>query len=160
LFSLILSLHCYTWPRQKADAAKEQFKDLDRQIIEEGATSEKIRRITTRKTTSFQRWVVKSEEVIQYEEEHNIPVRWIPTMQEYQDGLVVIRERKYRRAIDDLERLVVQRLFEMKKLGMNGVGTLIRHTILYNSLTLSQDTSCERRLRNLLRPEQMLFSQR
>lgn len=31
-------------------------------------------------------------------------------------------ERKYRRAIDNLERLVVQRLFEMTKLGMNGVG--------------------------------------
>ena len=46
-------------------------------------------------------------------------------MQEYQDGLVIVRERKYRRAIDDLGRLVVQRLFEMKKLGMSGVGTLI-----------------------------------
>lgn len=52
-------------------------------------------------------------------------------MQEYQDGLVVVRERKYRRAVDDLERLVVQRLFEMKKLGMNGVGTLIKHIYIY-----------------------------
>jgi hypothetical protein len=69
--------------------------------------------------------VLKSEEVLHYEEEHSIPVRWTPTMQEYQDGLVIVRERKYRRAIDDLERLVVQRLFEMKKLGTNGVGTLI-----------------------------------
>jgi hypothetical protein len=114
-------------PREKSNSAKAQFKDLDRLIIEEGATSEKIRRITARKTTSFQRWVLKSEEVLQYEEEHSIPVRWTPTMQEYQDGLVIVRERKYRRAIDDLERLVVQRLFEMKKLGMNGVGTLLRH---------------------------------
>ena len=80
-------------------------------------------------------------------------------MQEYQDGLVIVRERKYRRAIDDLERLVVQRLFEMKKLGMNGVGTLIKHLGLVEStLTLSQDTSCGRRFRNPLRPEQMLFS--
>lgn len=57
-------------------------------------------------------------------------------MQEYHDGLVVVRERKYRRAIDDLERLVVQRLFEMKKLGMNGVGTLIRHIYIRLSFTL------------------------
>ena len=134
------SFHCspffwaYACPRQKADAAKAQFKDLDRQIIEEGATSETIRRITTRKTTSFQRWVLKSEEVIQYEEEHSIPVRWTPTMQEYQDGFVVVRERKYHRAIDDLERLVVQRLFKMKKLGMNGVGTLIFiHIYIYQT---------------------------
>lgn len=53
-------------------------------------------------------------------------------MQEYQDGLVIVRERKYRRAVDDLERLVVQRLFEMNKLGMNGIGTLIRS--IYYSL--------------------------
>ena len=52
-------------------------------------------------------------------------------MQEYQDGLVVVREHKYRRAIDDLERLVVQHLFEMKKLGMNGVGTLIIYIYIY-----------------------------
>ena len=55
-------------------------------------------------------------------------------MQEYQDGLVVVCERKYRRAVDDLERLVVQRLFEMKKLGMNGVGTfLISHICIYQT---------------------------
>ena len=53
-------------------------------------------------------------------------------MQEYQDGLVIVRGRKYRRAVDDLERLVVQRLFEMNKLGMNGIGTLIRS--IYYSL--------------------------
>ena len=98
----------------------------------EGATSEKIRRITARKTTSFQRWLLKCEEVLQYEEEHGIPVMWTPTMQEYQDGLVIVRERKYRRAVDDLERLVVQRLFEMNKLGMNGIGMLIRS--IYYSL--------------------------
>ena len=56
-------------------------------------------------------------------------------MQEYQDGLVIVHERKYRRAVDDLERLVVQRLFEMNKLGMNGIGTLIR-SIFSASLTL------------------------
>lgn len=56
-------------------------------------------------------------------------------MQEYQDGLVIVRERKYCRAVDDLERLVVQCLFEMNKLGMNGIGTLIR-SIFSASLTL------------------------
>ena len=81
-------------------------------------------------------------------------------MQEYQDGLVIVRERKYRRAIDDLERLVVQRLFEMKKLGTNGVGMLIRHIyIRVRLLDVVQDTSCGRRFRNPSRPEHMLSSQ-
>lgn len=61
-------------------------------------------------------------EVLRYEEEHNIETRWAPTSEEYLNALTVVTERKYRRAIDDLERLVVQRLFEMTKLGMSGVG--------------------------------------
>ena len=91
-------------------------------MIREGYTGAQITRITTQSCTTFQRWLAKNEEVLRYEETHNIEVRWAPTMQEYEDGLVVVRERKYRRALDDLERLVVQRLFEMTKLGMSGVG--------------------------------------
>ncbi|KAI0349008.1 hypothetical protein OH77DRAFT_1384823, partial [Trametes cingulata] len=37
--------------------------------------------------------------------------------------------RKYRLALDNLERLVVQRLFELKKLGMNGLGYKLREKI-------------------------------
>ena len=57
-------------------------------------------------------------------------------MQEYHDGLVIVRESKYHRAIDDLERLVVQWLFKMKKLGMNGVSTLISHIYIRLLFTL------------------------
>ena len=91
-------------------------------MIQEGYTGAQITKITTQSRTTFQRWRAKNEEVLRYEEMHNIEVRWAPTMQEYEDGLVLVRERKYRRALDDLERLVVQRLFEMTKLGMSGVG--------------------------------------
>ena len=91
-------------------------------MIQEGYTGAQITKITTQCRTTFQRWLAKNEEVLRYEEMHNIEVRWAPTMQEYEDGLVLVRERKYRRALDDLERLVVQRIFEMTKLGMSGVG--------------------------------------
>lgn len=43
-------------------------------------------------------------------------------MQVYKDGQLLLTERKYCRALDELERLVVQRLFEMTKMGMSGVG--------------------------------------
>jgi hypothetical protein len=46
-------------------------------------------------------------------------------MQVYKDAQLLMTERKYRRALDELERLVVQRLFEMTKLGMSGVGKLL-----------------------------------
>ena len=41
----------------------------------------------------------------------------------------MVHEQKYHRTIDDLERLVIQCLFEMMKLGMNVVG-------MYNELPL------------------------
>jgi hypothetical protein len=91
-------------------------------IIERGITGKEITKIITQYRTTFERWQAKNMEVLRYEEEHNIETRWAPTSQEYRDALTVVTERKYRRAIDDLERLVVQRLFEMTKLGMSGVG--------------------------------------
>jgi hypothetical protein len=36
--------------------------------------------------------------------------------------LLLFTQRKYCRAVDKLERLVLQRLFEMTKLDMSGVG--------------------------------------
>lgn len=94
-----------------------------------GYTGKQITRIDTQFRTTFERWKAKNDEVLRYEEDHDIPLRWAPTSQEYVDALTIVHERKYRRAIDDLERLVVQRLFEMTKLGMNGVG-------MYNELFL------------------------
>ena len=64
---------------------------------------------------------MKEEELIRYEEEHGIANRWDESSQEYKDALNLLTEREYRRAVDNLERLVVQRLLELTKLGMNGV---------------------------------------
>jgi hypothetical protein len=111
-----------TCSRQKSDAAAAQYAQRDFLMTNRGYTGKQITRIDTQYRTTFERWKAKNDEVLRYEEEHNIAVRWAPTSREYVDALTVVHERKYRRAIDDLERLVVQRLFEMTKLGMSGVG--------------------------------------
>jgi hypothetical protein len=67
-------------------------------------------------------------------------------MKEYKDALVRLAERTYRRALDELERLVVQRLLEMTKLGMNGVGKLI--DFLLHPHTNHKDHSKGYRLRD------------
>jgi len=90
-----------------------------------GYTGKQITKIDMQYRITFEHWKAKNDEVLRYEEEHNIAVRWAPTSQEYVDALIVVHERKYRRAIDELERLVVQCLFEMTKLGMSGVGASI-----------------------------------
>ena len=51
--------------------------------------------------------------------------RWTSSSKEYNDALVLVNERRYRQALDKLERLVVQRLLELTKLSMSGVGKSI-----------------------------------
>lgn len=58
------------------------------------------------------------------EDDFGIGVRWLPDSVEFNEAAKLIRERRFRRAVDNLERLVVQRLFELTKLGMSGLGTL------------------------------------
>ncbi|KAJ3487859.1 hypothetical protein NLJ89_g11673 [Agrocybe chaxingu] len=91
-------------------------------MIKKHYTGAQITQIDTTYHTSFSRWSAKNEEVLCYKEEHNIAIRWVPTSSKYEEGAKLIRERKYQCAIDELERLAVQRLFEMTKLGQNGVG--------------------------------------
>lgn len=62
------------------------------------------------------------EEELSRFEEHSIETRWVPASQEYKDALVMMSERRYRRALNEVECLVVQRLLEMTKLGASGVG--------------------------------------
>jgi hypothetical protein len=50
--------------------------------------------------------------------------RWNEASEEYRISKHKLAERKYRRALDELERLVVQRLFELSKLNISGTGTL------------------------------------
>ena len=94
-------------------------------MVDHGYTGKQITRITTQCWTTFEWWQAKNEEVLWYEEEHDIATRWAPTSQEYLNALVIVWEQKYRHVIDDLERLVVQRLFEMTKLGQSGIGAYL-----------------------------------
>jgi hypothetical protein len=115
----LLTLH-----RGESDQAKHAHQRLDYDIIHNGFTRKQITQVRTRYRTTYTRWVAHNEEVCRYEEEHGIEARWLPDSPAYNDALKLLSERKYCRAVDRLERLVVQRLFELTKLGMNGVGTM------------------------------------
>lgn len=52
----------------------------------------------------------------------SITARWEPTSQEYKDAMEWAGERTYRLALDKLERLVVQRLFELQKANLVSTG--------------------------------------
>lgn len=47
---------------------------------------------------------------------------WESHSPEYREALEIRKKRQYRRAIDELERLVLQRLMELKKMNLSGTG--------------------------------------
>ncbi|KAJ7753384.1 hypothetical protein DFH07DRAFT_960224 [Mycena maculata] len=75
------------------------------------------------------KYLATLEEVCRYEDLRGITDRWTPACQEYKDALVVMTERRYKKAVSDLERLVVGRLFETTKLGMSGVAYKLREKL-------------------------------
>ena len=108
--------------RSESDQANVEFRNLDFNIIKNGYTRKEIAAVRTRHQTKFTRWAAKEEELSRYKEEHAIDTRWLPDSDSYKATQKLLVERSYRRAVDNLERLVVQRLFELTKLGINGVG--------------------------------------
>lgn len=108
--------------RIESAQAKVEFEKLDYLIIQKGYSKKDIARVRTRYQTTHTRWVAINEEACRLEDTMSIDKRWTPDMQEYQAALVTLQQRKYRRALDHLEHLVVQRLFELTKLGMSGIG--------------------------------------
>ncbi|EPQ55524.1 hypothetical protein GLOTRDRAFT_75671 [Gloeophyllum trabeum ATCC 11539] len=58
----------------------------------------------------------------QLEKSLQLEMRWTSDHSEFRAIKEKLKERKYQRALDELERLVVQRLFELSKLNMSGTG--------------------------------------
>ncbi|KAJ6616882.1 hypothetical protein B0H10DRAFT_1798466 [Mycena sp. CBHHK59/15] len=98
-------------------------------LIKLGLTKCAVQLITRLYRTTHTKYLATEEEVCRFEETNDIVNRWTSTSQPYIDGIVLMTERRYRLAVDELERLVVQRLFEMTKLSMSGVGYKMREKI-------------------------------
>ncbi|KAK1216235.1 hypothetical protein PQX77_021149 [Marasmius sp. AFHP31] len=106
--------------RSDADQALAKFNAMNRG--EGNFSLQEKSRIRSKKNTTFQRWSALKEEVCNFEIDSGIAERWAPDGEEYRDALMGMSGRRYRRALEKLERLVVQRLLELTKLNMSGVG--------------------------------------
>jgi len=129
---------------KESDSAAIDYNKLDYNVIHKEYTEKEIKKVRTRYRTTFLRYKAQEEELIRFEEEHDILTRWTPESAPYKEAEKLLAERSYRRAVDNLERLVVQRLFELTKLGMNGVGECVISSSKCISI-IFQATSLERR---------------
>ncbi|KAJ7500260.1 hypothetical protein B0H11DRAFT_1714849 [Mycena galericulata] len=58
-----------------------------------------------------------------------VEVRWVPSCTEWDEAATLVSTRRYRLAINKLERLVVQRMFELTKMNMSQTGYKLRRHI-------------------------------
>ncbi|CDO74657.1 hypothetical protein BN946_scf184832.g1, partial [Trametes cinnabarina] len=115
--------------QRKDTTAIATYQKLDYLIIKEGIDGRQIRAIEREYRFAQVRLQRAEEKVHRLEEQLDIDARWSPSSAEYKQAATEMALRRYRRALDHLERLVIQRLFELKKLGMNGIGYKLREKI-------------------------------
>ncbi|PPQ87268.1 hypothetical protein CVT24_005902, partial [Panaeolus cyanescens] len=63
------------------------------------------------------------------EQELGVGKRWMPNDQEWKDAEVLVMRRRYQRSVDQLESLVVSRMFELTKMNMSQTGYKMRQHI-------------------------------
>ncbi len=88
------------------DIAKTRRLETERRLVSERLDSIKLR-------------------VIDIEVRLCIEKRWEPQDQQYIEVLQYSNQRQYHRALDNLQKLVVQRLFELQKLNLAGTDKLV-----------------------------------
>ncbi|KAJ6573764.1 hypothetical protein DFH09DRAFT_1311848 [Mycena vulgaris] len=112
-----------------SQTAEKDYRNLDYLMQKKNYQAKEIQLVRTRYRTTFTRLSLAEAELGYFEEEHGYETRWAPTSQEYMDALVLMGQRRYRLCLNKLERLVVQRLLELTKLSMSGVGYKLREKI-------------------------------
>ncbi|KAK1234282.1 hypothetical protein PQX77_002515 [Marasmius sp. AFHP31] len=110
------------WSARKAsDDAAEMYRLLGTPVASK-FSAKYIKQIEAQYRTTFAKFDRLMEEVADWEVEHGIPEQWTPESPEFFAAEKGIIQRQYRQALEELEHLVVQQLFELTKLNMSGVG--------------------------------------
>ena len=55
--------------------------------------------------------------------------QWTPATPEYAETVRYISKRRYHQALNNLQQLVTQRLFELQRLNLSGVGLSFSSTV-------------------------------
>ncbi|KAL0567338.1 hypothetical protein V5O48_014650, partial [Marasmius crinis-equi] len=112
--------------RRLSDEANTKYRTA---VRDRKVNPKQIKTLHTKARTSLERYRANFEDLLDFETEHDHFRRWQPTDAEYQQTLQAMCARNYRRTLERLERLVVQRLLELTKLNMSGLGYKQREKI-------------------------------
>ncbi len=135
-------MHCRQTYILAADLYNREFELLYHALPGERISDEQKTRNRAKYTTSLNRVNMLSAELDLMEEDLGI-LRWTKECMEYKEAFKLLNERRYRKALDNLERVMVQRLFELTKLGMSGLGEKQHSLILQANNSIRLQTSGE-----------------
>jgi hypothetical protein len=79
-------------------------------------------KVETRWRVAAQRQSELLEEIVTMEVKMGIDNHWQPSDSRYIDTLKYMADCKYHQALDHLQKLVIQRLFELNRLNLAGTG--------------------------------------
>lgn len=117
-------------------------------------------RIETARRTALQALLINVRAVGELEEKLGLAETWTEAHPDYISTMQYMRSHKFRRVIDNLQRLVVQRLFELSKANMAGTGfNSLRFNdviILINYQVISSVYTLARQSRHVARPSSPL----
>lgn len=79
-------------------------------------------RLEADRRAAMDQQLVAIRAVTDLEAKLGLTARWTPDHPEYRETIDYMRQRDYQRALDQIQQLVVQRLFELSKANLSGLG--------------------------------------
>lgn len=87
-----------------------------------GATQKELAALQRDQATTLNHVTCAEENLKRIEQQLGVTETWTASCALYIETKAFIQNCKYLRAVDNLERLVVQRLFELTKMNLSGTG--------------------------------------
>ncbi len=88
-------------------------------------------RLETSRRNAFDQRQFLLREVERVEIRIGVVHRWTRDHPEYKAASAYIKVQDYRKALDRVEFLIVQRLFELEKLNLSGTGTVSKASVVH-----------------------------
>lgn len=93
------------------------------EIASQRLSPKSVQKLYKARVDAYTKYMELLEAVVALEGVLGIVERWTARSQQYQDAVARMAERDWRRALDRLEYLMVQRMFELAKSHTFGTGT-------------------------------------
>lgn len=109
--------------REKLEDFEHGLRPLSAQEIADGELSEEqVKKLNKQRRDAWKKYTTTEAAVIALEDALGVTERWTADAQQYKAALQKSTEREWRRALDKLELLMIQRMFELAKAHAFGTG--------------------------------------